>query len=108
MGMIYRPDHPQANENGLIDRSLDYQPETGVAPNVISDTMSETRHMATGRFHTSKSEFRKDTKASGCIEFGNDPALTRPRKPVPLSREKRREDIRRTLYDYRNGKRSNG
>jgi len=102
---IYRPQHAQADENGMIDRSLDYQVEVGVAPNVISDIMSETRHMATGRFHTSKSEFRRDTKASGCIEIGNDPVLTRPRKPIPLSREKRRDDIRRSVYELRNSRR---
>lgn len=103
MGMIYRPDHPQANENGLIDRSLAYQTVTANAPYVISDIMPETRHMATGRFHTSKSEFRKETKAAGCVEYGNDSSLTRPRKPVPLDRGKRRDDIRRAFYEVRNG-----
>lgn len=76
--------------------------DTGAAPYVISDIMSETRHMATGRIHTSKSEFRKDTKASGCIEYGNDPALYRPKPYIPLDRGKRREDIRRSLYELRN------
>lgn len=79
--------------------------QANAAPNVISDIMTETRHMATGRYHTSKSAFRAETKATGCIEVGNDPALTRPRKPIPLSREKRREDIRRTIYELRNGRR---
>lgn len=74
------------------------------APNVISDIMQETRHMVTGRYHTSKSAFRAETKATGCIEVGNDPAISRPRKPIPLSREKRRDDIRRTLYEMRNGR----
>lgn len=73
------------------------------APNVISDTMESTRHMATGKYFTSKAAFRAETKAAGCVEVGNDSSLTRPRKPVPLSREKRREDIRRTLYELRNG-----
>ena len=77
---------------------------SNAAPNVISDIMSETRHMATGKYHTSKAAFRADTKASGCIEVGTDPAISRPRKPIPLSREKRREDIRRTIYDLRNGR----
>ena len=77
---------------------------SGSAPNVISDIMPETRHMVTGRMHTSKSAFRAETKAQGCIEVGNDPAITRPRKPVPMSREKRRDDIRRTLYEMRNGR----
>lgn len=79
--------------------------EVGEAPNVISDTMSETRHMATGRYHTSKSAFRAETKATGNVEIGNDSALTRSRKPIPLSREKRRDDIRRTIYELRNGRR---
>lgn len=76
----------------------------GEAPNVISDIMSETRHMATGKFHTSKSAFRQDTKASGCLEVGNDPAISRPRKPVVMDRAQRRDDIRRSIYELRNGR----
>jgi hypothetical protein len=78
--------------------------EGGEAPYVISDIMGPTRHMATGRMHTSKAEFRKDTKASGCIEIGNDPAIMRPRKPIPLDRGQRREAIRKSIYDIRNGR----
>ena len=75
------------------------------ATHVISDTMAETQHMASGRFHTSKSEFRKDTKAHGCIEFGNETAaLLKPRQPIKMDPAKRREDIRRTIYDLRNGR----
>lgn len=72
-------------------------------PSVISDTIEATRHMATGRYFTSKAAFRAETKASGCIEVGSDSSLYKSRKPVPLSREKRREDIRRTIYNLRNG-----
>jgi hypothetical protein len=73
---------------------------------VISDTMPETQHMASGRWHTSKAEFRKDTKAAGCIEYGNESkALLTPRKPIPLDRGARREAIRKTIYDLRNGRR---
>ena len=39
---------------------------------VISDIMPETRHMANGKTYTSKSEYRKATKAAGCIEVGNE------------------------------------
>lgn len=70
---------------------------TNPAPNVISDNMPETRHMATGRYHTSKSQFRQDTKASGCIEYGNDSSLFKPRQPVRLSREQRFNDIKQTI-----------
>ncbi len=70
---------------------------------VISDIMEPTRHMANNRYYTSKSEFRRATKAAGCQEFGNElPTLLKPRQPVKLDRAKRREDIRRTLYELRN------
>lgn len=73
------------------------------APSVISDTMDATRHMATNKHYTSKSEFRKATKAAGCIEYGNETAtLLKPRTPVKLDPGKRREDIKRAIYDLRN------
>lgn len=75
----------------------------GSAPYVISDEMAETRHMANNRYYTSKAKFRQATRAAGCIEIGNDVApLLRPRKPVKLDPAKRREDIRRTIYELRN------
>lgn len=73
------------------------------APGIISDTMDPTRHMATGRYFTSKAAFRAETKAAGCVEVGNDPSIYKPRKPIPMSREQRREDIRRVIYNLRNG-----
>ena len=76
----------------------------GAAPNVISDIMPETRHMASGRYHTSKSAFRAETKAYGCTEVGNDASILRPRKPITLDRGQRRDAIRRTIYDLRNGR----
>ena len=72
---------------------------------VISDEMPTTRHMATGRYFTSKKAFRDETRAAGCVEVGNDWAFKR--NPMPLSREKRREDIKRTIYNLRNGIRDN-
>jgi len=89
----------------LVEKHLAFPlHSTNQAPSVIRDEMDPLRHMATGRYHTSKAKFREDTKASGCVEIGNDPAITRPRKPVPLDRGKRREDIKRTIYELRNGR----
>jgi hypothetical protein len=89
----------------LYEKGTEPQQEVGGnAPYVISDTMEPLRHMATGRMISSKAAFRAETRAAGCVEVGNDPSLTRPRKPVPLSREKRRDDIRRTIYELRNGR----
>lgn len=73
----------------------------GDAPYVISDTMSETRHMANGQYYTSKSEFRKATKAHGCVEIGDDSSLTQPRKPVLLDRQKRVRDIKDAIDQVR-------
>lgn len=39
---------------------------------VISDGMDATRHPVTGRIYESKSRFRADTRATGCVELGND------------------------------------
>jgi hypothetical protein len=70
---------------------------------VISDIMPETRHMANGKTYTSKSEFRKATRAAGCIEVGNETAtLLKPRKRIELDRGARREAIQRTIFDLKN------
>jgi hypothetical protein len=49
-------------------------------PYVISDHMEPTKHHATGKVHDSKSQFRRDTKAAGCVEIGNEPI--RPCRPI--------------------------
>ena len=103
MSLIYRPNHPMANQNGLVDRDLVCEEKHGSAPYIISDAMDTTWHPATGKRHTSKAAFRADTRASGCIEVGNDSSLTKSRKPVQMDRAKRRDDIRRSLYELRNG-----
>ena len=40
---------------------------------VIGDEMKDTVHPCDGRVYNSKSEFRKTTRAHGCIEIGNEP-----------------------------------
>ena len=103
MGLVYKPDHPEANENGMIDRSMLYYDKTG-APYVISDTIEPIRHMADNKMYTSKAKFREATKAHGCIEVGNETNhMLKPRQPIQLSRRKRRDDIKRALYELRNG-----
>lgn len=72
---------------------------------VISDEMAETRHMADGKYYTSKVKFRQATRDAGCVEVGNDAAILKPRKPIELDRGARREAIKRTIYDMRNGRR---
>jgi len=96
---VHRPDHPMANERGRVDKRIVGGYEDNCAsPYVISDVMEPTRHMATGRMHTSKSEFRKDTRRAGCVEVGNEvKTFLEPRRPVELSQKDRVEDIKRTI-----------
>lgn len=52
-------------------------------PLIISDSMDETEHPCDGKVYTSKSTFRRVTKANGCIEVGNDAQRFRiPKKPT--------------------------
>jgi hypothetical protein len=69
------------------------------APNVISDSMDPLKHMGTGRILDSKSAFRADTKASGCVEVGTDPAALRDRPRI----EPRgvHEDVKRAVAELR-------
>lgn len=69
---------------------------------VISDTMDPLRHMGTGEIIDSKAKFRSATRASGCVEIGNEPI--KERKPIAIDRGKRRDDIRRAIYELRNGR----
>ncbi len=100
MRYLYRPKHPQADENGMIEAEmLDCGPN-GAAPYVISDAMNPVKHMGTGRMIDSKSKFRADTRASGCVEIGNEPI--KPRQPIALDKGQRRDAIRQSLYELRN------
>ncbi len=111
MPWVYRPDHPEANENGMVDARIagPRNPKHGEAAYVISDDlgagMKGLRHMATGRRHDSKSAFRADTRASGCQEMGNDVNFNPgPRKFVESKDVgNRREALAKTIYQLKNG-----
>lgn len=108
---IYAPEHPEANGNGFIPAEVYYPWKYGHSAsggfNLIRDQMDPLRHMADGRTYDSKSQFRKVTKAHGCIEIGNEKeAALKPRKPVELDRRQRRDDIRRAKWELENGRRA--
>jgi len=69
---------------------------------VISDTMIPLKHMGTGEVIDSKAKFRAATRASGCVEIGNEPI--KPRAQIKLDSGQRRETIRKVIYDLRNGR----
>ena len=72
---------------------------------VISDTMDHTWHPASGKYFDSKSEFRKETKAYGCIEVGDQKNYGKQRTHVEkLDKGQRREAIQKAVYDLRNGR----
>lgn len=83
----------------LVEKTSEYID----APMVISDEMAATRHMANGKYYTSKQKFRQATKDANCVEIGTEAPLTKPRKRVELDRRQRREDIRRAMTQLRDG-----
>jgi hypothetical protein len=100
MKYVRRPNHPQADEFGMIPAEL-AEPRQNWAVSVISDSMDAIRHHGTGEIIDSKSKFRAATRASGCIEVGTE--KIKPRQPIKLDRGQRREAIRKVIYDLRNG-----
>jgi predicted RNA-binding protein with PUA-like domain len=106
---VYCPEHPEANHNGMITADLHFlwkvQHVHGSAAHYISDHMDATQHMANGQYYDSKSEFRKVTRAYGCIEVGNEiPTLTKPRPDVKIDRRERRDHIRRAIQELKSGR----
>lgn len=86
----------------IVDKST-APPKDSCGVYVISDIMPETKHMADGKIYTSKSEFRKATRAAGCVEVGNETkTLLQPRKRIELDRNARREAIQRSIYQLKN------
>ena len=51
------------------------------APAVHDDEMDPIQHHCDSKYYTSKSEFRKTTRAHGCIEVGNEPLENMKRPP---------------------------
>ncbi len=101
--LVYRPNHPAADEFGMVDAFIaGPRHPGGAAPSVISDEMDATRHMADGKYYTSKSKFRGATKDAGCIEVGNElSTLTKSRKPIQLNRAERRDQIKQAVRQLR-------
>jgi hypothetical protein len=50
---------------------------------VISDTMPLMAHPCNGRYYDSKSRFRDETRARGCIEIGNETQVDRVDRSMP-------------------------
>lgn len=96
---LYRPNHPRANENGMVPAHLANPAELKPALYVISDTMDAMKHPGTGRLLDSKAEFRRDTRACGCVEVGTDAAARRPAPRHAPSEMDIVTDIRRSIAE---------
>lgn len=118
----WKPDHPLADKDGWVDKAalkeyyqagFDGQDDMAyidgnhkVSVHYIPDEMPATRHMIDGKYYTSKHRFRNETRARGCVEVGNETAtLLKPRQRIEPSRAERRNDIKRAIYEIRNGRR---
>src|SRR4029077_745648 len=115
---VYKPECPHANSNGFVDKGTYYQWLYHKTPDnrmtignrvvefrFIADEMAPTRHMCNGQYYTSKKKFRNETKARGCVEIGNDTApLLKRREPKRLDKRQRREDIKKSIYELKNGR----
>jgi hypothetical protein len=84
---VHRPDHPQADEFGMVDKALTYGEPKPNSHYVISDYLPDLRHPATGQLMDSKSNFRAVTRAKGCVEVGNE--VQRDRRTIDLGDRKR-------------------
>ena len=118
MGKLrWKPDHPMADKDGWVKHEELYSYYTSdddkhytegnqkVTIHYIPDEMAPTRHMIDGKLYTSKKKFRNETKARGCVEVGNDTAaLLKPRKRIELDKRQRRDDIKRAIWELRNGR----
>jgi hypothetical protein len=116
---VYKPECYLADQFGMVEKNEEYwlwlsshTPDNRMMiGNQVqefrfnSDTMEPTRHMINSKMYTSKKKFRAETKAHGCIEVGDQTHhLTKSRTPQVMSRRQRREDIKRALYEVRNGR----
>ena len=89
------------HRNGRVVRKTARNAGGGVA--IIRDEMEPTRHMADGKLYTSKAKFRAATRAAGCVEVGNDPAIARPRRATMPTRDERRHAIGSQLRSMLHG-----
>lgn len=70
--------------------------QAGSAAYVISDSMDAMRSMADGKVYDSKSRYRRELRARGCYEVGNDRMDSAPKALPPV-----REALRQTIQQLR-------
>jgi hypothetical protein len=75
MSVVYRPGHPLANENGMVEKELAGEPIAARSqlpgPMIISDQI-ELQAQHDGQIYTSKSALRRSYRQNGYVEVGNE------------------------------------
>jgi len=107
---LFKPDCPYADKRGMVTKEEYYyhrfmtteskQMMRGNEPvtlRFIGDEQLPTRHMANGKYYTSKKKFREATKAAGCIEVGNESPIKQKSYVPTTSRKELRENIRQGI-----------
>lgn len=111
MSWVHRPNHPLADEFGMVEKHLLIDEPRAVStlprPYVVSDSLGGgVKHLATGRILDSKSEHRRLNRELGLSELGNEQKahLSQP-KPAKLDKRQRRNDIGKAIQQLKNGRR---
>ncbi len=87
----------------LVEKAKAFYHEGGGAAYVISDTQDLLWHPVANKYTDSKSRFRQWTVAANCREVGNDVNYSPKRQLPKLDKAKRVDDIKRSIYQLRNG-----
>lgn len=121
---VYRPDCYLANERGMVEKNDDYFQWLYLTENndkrmmignkyvefrFNTDTMRPTKHPMDGKIYESKKRFRNETRAHGCVEVGDQTHYltkkrTRTKADVNKEKAQRRHDIKRAVWELRNGR----
>ena len=80
MSWLYRPEHPMANENGMVPSDIEPVRKGGKSIYVIPDTPGYRSPLGTGWIEGRRAR-REDLKRGNCREV--DPGEWHPRKEMP-------------------------
>lgn len=93
---VFVYDEAETRKQGRLVLKEECELKSNGAANVLQDSMDPLEHPCDGKFYTSKSEFRKVTKAHGCEELGTE------RRKRSINWEPRtvlREKVEKIYYD---------
>lgn len=101
MPLVYRPGHPLANENGMVERELAGERNPGRSdlpfPMIVTDQI-ELKSMVDGKIYTSKAALRKSYRAGGYVEVGNEWLRNEPKVQAPkVDRKAIKESVGKAL-----------